>query len=87
VSIGHHVIVEDYVTFGPACVICGHSTIGAGSFIGAGSTLLPKVTIGSNSVIGAGAVVTKNVPHNCIAVGNPAKVVQEGIKGYNQVGV
>lgn len=87
VSIGHHVIVEDYVTFGPACVVCGNCTIGAGSFMGAGSIILPKVTIGSNSVIGAGAVVTKDVPNNCIVVGNPAKVIKQGINGYNQVGV
>ena len=36
----------------------------------------PGVTIGDNSVIGAGAVVTRNVPANVIAVGNPARVVR-----------
>ncbi|MBL1209359.1 acetyltransferase [Geminocystis sp. GBBB08] len=87
VSIGHDIIIKDYVTFGPGCIICGHCTIKSGSFIGAGSTILPKVTIGSNSVIGAGAVVTIDVPDNCIVVGNPAKIIKEGILGYNQVGV
>lgn len=83
VSIGHDAIIENYVTFGPGCVICGHCTIGEGTFIGAGSTILPKVKIGSNAVIGAGSVVTKDVSSNSIVVGNPAKVVKEGIKGYN----
>lgn len=38
--------------------------------------MLPGVTIGDNSVIGAGAVVTKDVPANVVAVGNPARVVR-----------
>ena len=37
-------------------------------------TILPGVTIGDNSVIGAGSVVTKDIPNNSVAVGNPAKV-------------
>ncbi len=44
-------------------------------FIGANSTILPNVEIGENSIIGAGSVVTKNIPPNTIAVGNPAKVI------------
>src|SRR5262249_13104412 len=45
-----------------------------GASIGSGSTILSKVTIGENSIIGAGSVVTKDVPANCIAYGNPARV-------------
>lgn len=44
-------------------------------FIGAGSIILPGVTIGENAVIGAGSIVNKDIPDNCIAVGNPAKVI------------
>lgn len=44
-------------------------------FIGDSAIVLPNVTIGPNSIIGAGSVVTKNVPPNMIAVGNPAKVI------------
>lgn len=44
-------------------------------FIGTGALVLKGVTIGKNSVIGAGAVVTRNVPQNAIAAGNPAKVI------------
>lgn len=45
-------------------------------WIGGGCILLPGVTIGENSVIGAGSVVTRPVPPNCVAVGNPCKVIR-----------
>lgn len=45
-------------------------------WIGARSILLPGVTIGANSVIGAGSVVTQSIPANCVAVGNPCKVIR-----------
>nr|WP_144507452.1 sugar O-acetyltransferase [Bacillus mycoides] len=47
-----------------------------GVWIGGGSIITPGVTIGSNSVIGAGSVVTKNIPANVVAVGNPCKVIK-----------
>ena len=46
-------------------------------WIGSDCTILPGVTIGDNSVIGAGSVVVKNIPENCIAVGNPAHVIKK----------
>ena len=51
--------------------------IGKNCWIGAGALIMPGVTIGDNSVIGAGSVVTKDIPANVIAVGNPAKVLRE----------
>jgi maltose O-acetyltransferase len=45
-------------------------------WLGGGVIVLPGVTIGENSVIGAGAVVTKDVPANSVAVGNPARVIR-----------
>ena len=45
-------------------------------WIGGGAILLPGVTIGENSVIGAGSVVTCSIPANCIAVGNPCRVIK-----------
>ena len=45
-------------------------------WIGAGVTVLPGVTIGKNSVIGAGSVVTKDIPENVVAVGNPCRVMR-----------
>lgn len=46
-------------------------------WIGANSVILPGVTIGKNSVIGAGSVVTKDIPANVVAVGNPCRVMRE----------
>lgn len=46
-------------------------------WIGGGSILLPDVTIGKNAVIGAGSVVTRSIPANCIAVGNPCKILRK----------
>ena len=43
--------------------------------IGSNSTILP-VNIGENAIIGAGSVVTKDVPANCVVVGNPAKIIR-----------
>ena len=44
---------------------------------GAGAIVLPGVTIGDNTVIGAGSVVTKDIPPNVVAVGNPCRVMRE----------
>ena len=52
-------------------------TIGKNCWIGAGAIILPGITIGDNVVIGAGSIVTKDIPSNVIAVGNPCKVLRE----------
>ncbi len=51
--------------------------IGKNCWLGAGVLVLPGVTIGDNVVVGAGSVVTKDIPSNVIAVGNPCKVLRE----------
>lgn len=53
------------VTIGDNCWICG------------GVIILPGVTIGDNTVIGAGSVVTKDIPSNVVACGNPCKVIKK----------
>ncbi|MBO4262993.1 MAG: sugar O-acetyltransferase [Clostridia bacterium] len=51
--------------------------IGENTWLGAGVIVLPGVCIGKNTVIGAGSVVTKNIPDNVVAVGNPCRVLRE----------
>lgn len=82
--------IGDHVTLAPNVHILAHDAstkkelgytkiggvnIGNYVFVGAGSILLPGVSIGNRVVIGAGSVVTKNIPDNSLAVGNPAKVI------------
>lgn len=51
--------------------------IGENCWIGAGAIILPGITIGNNVVVGAGSVVTKNLPDNVVAVGNPCKILRK----------
>ena len=51
--------------------------IGRNCWIGAGVIIIPGITIGDNTVIGAGSIVTKDIPANVIAVGNPCRVLRE----------
>ena len=51
--------------------------IGKNVWIGAGAVILPGVSIGDNSVIGAGAIVTKDIPSNVVAVGNPCRILRK----------
>ena len=51
--------------------------IGRNCWLGAGVVVLPGITIGDNSVIGAGSIVTKDIPANVVAYGNPCKVIRE----------
>jgi len=57
------------------------TAIKRGASIGSGSTILSKVLVGENSIVGAGSVVTKDIPPNTIAAGNPARVLRTvGVK-------
>jgi acetyltransferase-like isoleucine patch superfamily enzyme len=51
-------------------------TICSGVWLGVGVIVNPGVTIGENSVIGAGSVVTRDIPANVVAVGNPCRVLR-----------
>lgn len=86
----YHITIGDNVTLAPRVHILAHDastytflgktraanvTIGNDVFIGASSIILPGVHIGNRVIIGAGSVVTKDVPDNSVAVGNPACVI------------
>ncbi len=51
--------------------------IGNNVWIGGHSTILPGISIGNNSTIGAGSVVTKDIPDNVVAVGNPCNIIKK----------
>ena len=52
-------------------------SIGSNVWIGGGALILPGVSIGDNSVVGSGSVVTRDLPDNVLAMGNPARVVRQ----------
>lgn len=54
----------------------GRPTLGNNVSLGANVTIVGNVHIGNNVTIGAGSVVVKDLPDNCVAVGNPAKVIK-----------
>lgn len=60
---------------------CKKIKIGNNVWIGAGVSIIGGVTIGDNVTIGAGSVVTRDIPSNSVAVGNPCKVIKEIKKG------
>jgi len=83
--------IGDYSQIGPAALITTtvHNykgsleadfqavKIGKWVWVGAGSIIMAGITIGDKSVIGAGSIVTKDIPSNCVAVGNPARVIKK----------
>lgn len=75
-SIDHECELGDFVHVSPHCTLCGNVRVGEGSWVGAGSTVIPGVRIGKWSVVGAGSVVTRDIPDNVIAYGNPCKIVR-----------
>lgn len=78
-EIGNDVLIYHQVTLGGTSLekVKRHPTVGNNVLIGAGAKVLGAITIGDNSKIGVNAVVTRDVPANSVAVGVPAKVIQQ----------
>lgn len=84
------ITIGNNVTFGPRTYVLAHDastkqylgytkigkvTIDDGTFVGAGSIIMPGVHIGKNCIIGAYSVVTADIPDGCLCAGNPAKFI------------
>lgn len=67
--------------------LCTDTYIDEFCFIGANAIIMPGIKIGKHVIVGSGTVVTKNIPSHCIVVGNPARIIKEGIqtKLYGQL--
>lgn len=75
-SVGHHTVIGDFATINPGATVAGHVNIGKCSVIGLGANIIDGVSIGENTIIGAGSLVTKDIPANVIAYGNPCKIIK-----------
>lgn len=72
--IGHHNKIGRFTDINPGVVLSGKITIGENCIIGTGTVAKDNITIGKNTIIGVGSVVTKDIPANCVAYGNPCRV-------------
>jgi sugar O-acyltransferase (sialic acid O-acetyltransferase NeuD family) len=77
VSVGHDGWVEDFVTIASGAINSGHVRIGAGAYVGAGSSILPKLTVGAGALVGIGSVVLRDVAPNIMVLGNPARPISK----------
>ena len=80
-TIGHDVVIKDFVSLMTFTAISGNVVINTKSFIGTGAILIPGITIGKEATVGVGAVVLKNVKDGCTVFGNPAKIVYQKMEG------
>lgn len=71
-TVGHDVVIEDYVTLYPSVNVSGCSVLETGVEMGTGSQIIQGKKVMKETIVGAGAVVTKDLPANCTAVGVPA---------------
>jgi len=74
-TVDHHNHLDDYVHIAPGANLGGEVTVGRGTLVGIGATVMPQRQLGEWSTVGAGAVITKNIPGRVTAVGVPAQVV------------
>lgn len=75
-SVGHHNIINNYCSIYAGTNIAGFAEIGKNTVVGPGCTVFSNVKIGSDCIIGGGSVVSKDIPSNVLAYGNPCKVVK-----------
>ena len=75
-SVGHDARIADFVHIAPHATVTGGVEIGEGSWIGAGAVIKQGVHIGKGCMIGAGTVVIRDVPNECVVVGNPARIIK-----------
>jgi sugar O-acyltransferase (sialic acid O-acetyltransferase NeuD family) len=76
-TVDHHSRVGDHAHIAPGVHLGGEVTIGEGCFVAIGSSVIPGRTVGPWSMVGVGSAVTKDIPSGVMAVGIPARVVNE----------
>lgn len=80
-NIEHDCYIDDYASVSAGVVLGGKVRIGKYSAIALNATIFDRLTIGDNTVIGAASLVTKDIPSDVLAYGNPAIIVRNRDKG------
>lgn len=75
-TIGHDSVLSDFVTLYPSTNVSGNIVLEECVEIGTGTQIIQRIRVGNSTIVGAGAVVIRDIPANCIAVGNPAKTIK-----------
>jgi len=83
-SVGHHNVLHDYCSIYPGSHLAGDVEVGHAATIGPGTTVFSGLTIGENTIIGGGSVVTKDIPANVLAFGNPCRVQKQMVSATEQ---
>lgn len=80
--ISHDSTVGDHCCIAPTVSVAGHCTLGKGVFVGSLSAMKDQITVGDYGVVAMSSAVYKDVPENCVAFGNPARILsrQDGAK-------
>lgn len=79
-NIGHNVVIGKHTFVAGKCNFGGKTQIGDYCFIGMGTITRPEVVIGNGSIIGMGSIVTKNIPDNSMAYGNPCEIIKTNLR-------
>lgn len=80
-QVEHDNIIYDYASISAGSLTGGYVTLGKFSAITLGVTVLDRIKIGENTVVGAGSLVTKSLPDNVLAYGNPCKIIRSRSQG------
>lgn len=83
-NVDHHNIIHDHAHIAPGAHLGGDVSIGEGSLIGIGSTIMPQLQVGNWSCVGAGACLTKSIGNNLTVVGVPARPMHESKCGQTK---
>jgi len=75
-NVEHDCFIDDFASISAGVVLGGKVNVGKYSAIALNATIFDRLSIGENTVIGAASLVTKNIPDNVLAYGNPAKIIR-----------
>ena len=80
-QVEHDCVIEDFASISAGSITGGYVKVGKYSAITLGVTIMDRIEIGENTVVGSGSLVTKSLPDNVLAYGNPTKIIRSRNKG------